>query len=493
MADKNWLQDFKDLTDTYTKFMIYHAIVVFIIVFTLINGVWKIQGRDLSDRVRRAKGALRACHSEADRFTQDELLLNMYFSPPEDKEGRPRRRENETDTVTYAGMDSVKAALAAKKCIDSIDEIHVKAFSLRLNFFYDTVIDLRVWIFILPFIFFVSLVYAFILDFKITLVKRLAISDQQPISIADQYPFRFLRRCLILVEALFLVIYTYLLTAFLKDAIGMILTYVYTGYFLLVYYSFVYCCNVAIKMSGAHAIEISDTLTIYRIAARCWKWLYRVIRKIRFQPYLSTGQVLMVLTLFLVMSYDSCDHSYVKGYQLWKPQYYWEEDLVVNNAFIYKYLYIATMLAMVAACCWYFYRSPAHILSRISTWIGSYFFLAACLYSVYFGFYDSLLDALDIFVGVGFFICWYIAMRRTGRGQLPTPRQFGRFVVILAPFILLSLIHCLRAYKEQNGWIYYYLSIWFITIACVVYAERSRDAASEKKRGGEQEELKVLN
>lgn len=466
-GDKSYTERFKEQADTYSKFILYHIIIIFTIVFSLYNGVTKIQGEDIMRKADSVKVLHKQVRTGFSVITNDWLIQSMYFSNDEVSSGF------KIDT----SISQAEAAARQTRLVREIEDQYAQAFNFRLGFLGDVSVDLRVWIFILPVILFISLIYLFLLDLKMVLLKKTAAVHGEAISLTEQYPFNFIRASALLIESGLLIAYSNILYTFLKYSDDYIRFLILKAYAFLIYIAVVYCLSVAYKLSKADGQDVAENLLLYRWGRAIWRFLSGRRGSVGLYPMLGTGQALVLITLLLVMSTSTCDNHYT-GYQIVTGQRKWEH-LNSNMGNFYSLLYTATIAAALFAFCLYNYRSQKKLVRLISNFTGFYFKLIAAIYTFYFGIGWPFFDDESVYAGILLFMGWYFLLyKKKKTPERPGLFERSRFVLYLSPLIILAIANCLKAFTDQNGWIFYYCGIWIVNIAFLQYTRLRQTASS---------------
>ncbi len=524
MADENkYSPEFSKQTDYYIKFLIYHLAIIITIVFSLYGAVKKVEDEDVEKKVEEINSLraisntlplyaindniIKGMYFEKESCTDNDTVLNNLYSirltlsapvfPGLAKDSVQKKYLS--DSVNKA-IDDIKTAKDRQiKLLKEIDSLSANAFQLKLTFLGDAQVDLRIWVFFLPFIFLLSCIYIFILDYKILLLKKQALVSGNPLAIEMHYPFFFLRSLLLFVEIFLVTFYIYIILLFFNIQASSLKNYVLYAVLFFGYYGFVYCLYYAerIRMGTINAV---DQIFLYRKLAVIWKRITVSLSKINPFTYLGTGQLLMIATLFLVMTYNGCDEKkkfskdeQSKGYELiTRSKVLWEvytknyvdqdkdcektRDLYKNNndlitliqvsgALAYKYLYLFLFLALLVSFSWY-WQKKRKVLFKISSFI---IIFSVFTFTVYFGLYRLFeFPSYSFPLSLVCMLYWYFSFyKRTEDPAFFGLKHLKGLIIFLFPLFILSVINIIKMNPHRNGWIYFYVSLWLLLIAVV--------------------------
>lgn len=475
--DVDFQKEFSDQSDFYIKFVIYHSVILFTIVFSLLSGVNSIENGSLHKKVDSAKGLEKISRVPSSSLIKDELLEQMYFKQ-EDSVYENRNSLNDDNKQTYTRIDSNAAYEQQVKILNEIENTYKEAFIIKLTFLGDVQVDLRTWMFFLPFFLLFSIIYIFILDYKVSLIKKKAHMSGFPIPLSVQYPYNYLRPVFIAGQILLIFIYTYVLIDFLQYSNEFLKSLIFKGYVLLLYYGLIYCCYVVESLHLDNGINVKLILNV--LLKRAIKKITFVLTKINPFICLRTGQALMFLTLFLVMSYDSCSSESkfnpkyaLRGYELIITFKNWQSISSEVDGYFYKYLYVGSIVFTTLLIFVYYKKSEIYNY-RFVKWGKVYFTVATLVYSIYFSFYDIFYEIYGIIFSSVFFMYWYYAFfSRIRRNWNSVLNQFVGYLLFLLPNFIFAIKNIIFNYLYQNGWIFFYIALYFI-ITGIVLIERKR-------------------
>jgi hypothetical protein len=208
--------------------------------------------------------------------------------------------------------------------------------------------------------------------------------------------------------------------------------------------------------------------------------MIRILSKITSSVYLRTGQILMIITFFLIMSYDSCNEQggkpEVRGYELIYTSKQWEggPDTIEGNV---KYLYVFSIICSVAIFVLSVIKKNRIIYSGFFKIFAGGIIKSTFIFSCYFGLYGSVwFNDLHILISILFLLYWNFSSFNKPPFSAPLEVKYLRNNIIgLLPFIILSFITVIRNYYYRNGWIYFYTSLWLFIIGITFSVKKAKE------------------
>jgi hypothetical protein len=463
MNENGFDQKFSSLSETYIKFLVYHSIIIFTIVVTLLNAVNSVKNKGVHRKVDDVFDLAIENHILPIYAVHDTTIANLYFS--------------DLDTTKYRVLyskDTLPPQLRAIendqiRKIQEIEDITDNAFLIKLSFLGDVTVDLRSWIYILPFIFLISCIYIFIQDYKISLIKRTASFNKSPVRLTDQYPFKFLRLCFLFFEFFLLIIYGFIIFRYFERASPSIFTTVVCAIVYFLYYGLIYCLFIAKNMTN----DFTDgrlSITFINRAINICRKIYGVISKRNPLSFFTLGQASVFITLFVALSWK-CNQTDLKGYQLIVDKNsYWQDAHNLVGAF-YKYLYLVALFASLAIFLYYKRELVNDLLRKLKKSVALVLVALIIFFSMYFGvaFFDVLTDRVLIPSACLFFLFWMRNYYLKGdEKSILNKRQVFIIVVYLFPFIVVSVLIVLAFITELPGLILLYFGLWLLLLGIVV-------------------------
>jgi hypothetical protein len=388
-------------------------------------------------------------------------------------------REDEINTSDTTVKDTVaadnfkpeqKQAARTKQVelIGKIESLVKQSFQFKLTFLGDVVIDMRYWMFFMPLIFILSLIYIFILDYRIRLVKKC--SEEAPVKLMAQYPFRFLRAILLSTELGLLILYFVLVIIYFGYNEDGFKSIVLKLFYLFIYYSVVYCIYLKHLLDREYLNGRPENDHVINWLQKGFTFIkarLNAIKKINPLIRVSTAQLLIFSTLFLVMSYSSCtDSNYdakynVHGYQLFSLTKLWEGYTPIVS-FMLKYAYDMTVLMSLLFLILYGNKLkslPDHqkYAARNGFFFISLFILV--LFTVYFSNYNIVSSWGDIVITLILFLHWYFMIFKKTATNAFFPNAFIFLIVYLAPFLPALCRNIFLAFDRRNGWPFFYAGL----------------------------------
>ena len=539
MADENkYSSDFSKQSDSYIKFLIYHLAIIITIVFSLYSAVKKLEDEDVAKKVAEINSLRAITNTIPLDAIHDNIIKGMYFEKAPCDSSRSmlldlrnsltahKTGDIATDSLNKIKSDSIAKMIVAidtaiakqRTLLKEIEKTSSNAFQLRLTFLGDAQLDLRIWVFFLPFVFLLSCIYIFILDQKISILKRQATALGTPVTVDFQYPFSFLRSLLLFAEIFLVGLYIYIIIIFFNVQDSSLKNYVLYAVLFFIYYGLVYALYFSERIRAGTGEEITK-FYLFRKLAVVWKKKVSILSKLNPFAYLGLGQVFLVATLFLVMTYSGCDErsdfhrdDLKKGYQLIIEPHV-QFDLFAENyndpqnscdparvnlytahmdslpvilstfgAVLNKYFYIVLVLTVLITFSWY-RRRKKKILFRISSF---FIVMSVFVFTFYFGFYHLFkFPAYSFPVSLLGMLYWYFSFYKRNND----PAFFGinhlkGLVIFLLPLMVLSLINTVRIYHHREGWIFLFLALWFLLLA-VIFLQDPEKAVIDQFAGAE--------
>jgi hypothetical protein len=189
------------------------------------------------------------------------------------------------------------------------------SFSMKLPFLGDTPLNFQYWIFVLPVVMILSLIYLVILRSKIGIIEQLSAQLNEPggpddlrtgdaLTAYHQQPYRTFSKIFDYLEvalwALFLYIFSYVLINF-HGFVGDILK----GTAIAIYFALIYCQKIVFDLRRCSLHEPRPP-RLYRIWSVASRVLTRVFRYRSRRPVLIVGNLFIALTLVLIMCFGGC-------------------------------------------------------------------------------------------------------------------------------------------------------------------------------------------
>jgi hypothetical protein len=192
------------------------------------------------------------------------------------------------------------------------------------------------------------------------------------------------------------------------------------------------------------------------------------IQKINPLIRVSTTQLLIFSTLFLIMSYSSCnDSSYdaknnVYGYQLFSLTKLWEGFTPIVS-FMLKYAY--DMIVLVSFLFLILYGNRLKSLPDQKKYAArnGFFFVSLfilILFTVYFSNYNIISSWGDIVITFILFLHWYFMIFKKTGIKTFFPNAFIFLIVYLAPFLPALCRNIFLAFDRRNGWPFFYAGLF---------------------------------
>lgn len=471
----------KEQCNSYIKFLLYHFVIMFTVVAALLSATEKIEGDKVQELVRQVI-ALKDTTGKIP-YTDDYIINGRYFEDEQNSEKVEQIEPDEfieppddsTNRDTVAIVTEVKSQDPVKRQKDLVREIEneVKApFQFTLSFLGNVTIDMRYWMFFMPLLFIVSLVYIFILDYKISIEKELLGHDKIPMR--EQYPFRFMRLLLLAAEGILFLLYLFLVFQFFKFTAENLRNLVYKLFILTTYYSLLYCFYVKYTLQfeaiGGRIQNNQLNRYFHRIYSYLLKTTQRIFLltpKVRF----SISQVFLLTTLFLVMSYSGCNEreqnpeDFIKGFELFTLERQWESRLNPFMGFVLKYSYnlILILSTVVTAIILFRKRNAAGGAGFIKTtyFLSIFFFI---LFTVYFSNFNIISAWADFVVALLLYGHWYY-MTGTKRNVNTSInniqyKSYYLLVLYLLPFLPFLMFNIIDVFELRNGWGPFYIGLW---------------------------------
>jgi hypothetical protein len=472
VLDEKKLNDqLSSFSDSYIKFLFYHLIIIFTIVYSLLNAVNSRNGDEVREIAEEVRIEAKNYKVFPEYVIDDRQIKELYFDQ--------LRIDSSIEFITSWKRQTVSSEQAVKlkkleEKLKTVKDIIDKTYKIKLSFLGDVFVDLRSWIYFLPVIFLISCIHIFICDYKIKMLKKYALSHMFLLDFNCRYPFTFLRGIFLCFEVALVATYTFLLFQYFEPSQGNIKTFTICTYFSLIYYGAVYCLMVSKEISYYinGSVEPSSVIRYLRkvktlISTVFAKWNTRYI--------FGTGKLLLLSTLFLPMS---CGQNTTKGLELLTTKSLWLHG--IPDAYIYKYLYILSFIAGMLTV--FFsgkfklrYRCELNLITSYGVVVPLVFF------TTYFSFYFIAVTLSDIdldfsenshiyITGVIFWMLWVALFPKRARADVWNLDDLFTFIIFLLPLVFFSVTGCIIVINDMKlfGWLPFYCSLWLLLLAIVL-------------------------
>jgi hypothetical protein len=476
MPDEQQLENnYKTFSDSFIKFFLYRLIIVFTIVFTLLNAELKKVDVDINNKVERIK-ELQQTTGTLPR-SDDMFIGAMFFD------------KGDIGNFGVPYIDSIKSAAFAEQeqLLKQVEQDTKRAYLMQLPFFNNTTVDLRYWIFLLPILYIFSTIFLYIITIQEIIIRKKVLLENADISTLVTYPNQYLKELFALLEIIMVGIYLYVFFEFIKYNDDAINTIVIRLYIFILYFSIIYALYVGEKMKKAELQNNYKPNVFFLYIKRAYAFLIKAVQKLNPLLYLRTGIIFLGSTLFLIMSYSTCDdterfhaENAKKGYQLFT--YKWKQELDSHySGIFYECLYIVVLFIGFSLLLLNIKRIR-HYFSAIRS--GTYFLilkwsvLAVCfLFTVYFGFYHLIFYDAFIIISVLLLLHWHYNFNNnffsTAKGKVFATSSLASYIIYLLPFIFYGTINAIKQFRLRNGWVFFFAALWLFVIG-IVFLEISK-------------------
>jgi hypothetical protein len=460
------MEKYKEMCDGFTKFLLYHIVIMFTIVFSLMTATQNVEEKGIEEKVDSTK-ALKDI-SGVIPVIDDYIITGKYFR--EDEINTTDIPEKDTAAPNNFTQEQKQAAYIKQVAlIGEIEKEIKRSFQFKLTFLGDVVIDMRYWMFFMPLIFILTLIYIFILDHRIRLVKQC--SEEAPVKLIAQYPFRFLRAVLLSTELGLLILYLVLVITYFGYNADGFKSIVLKLFYLFLYYSVIYCIYFKHTLDREYLNSAPENNHVIKFLQKGFSFIKARLNALqRINPLLrvSTTQLLIFSSLFLVMSYSSCnDTAYnakynIHGYQLFSLTKLWE-GYNTTVSFLLKYAYDTTVILSFLFLILYGNKLKSSSDQNKYTVRNGFFFVSLfilILFTVYFSNYNIFSGWGDIIITGMLFLHWYFMVGKKSSPNTFFPNAFIFLVVYLAPFLPALCRNIFLAFDRRNGWPFFYAGLF---------------------------------
>ncbi|NCD68655.1 hypothetical protein [Mucilaginibacter agri] len=461
MGDRNSLSDVYDyFADKLVRFYVVRSVVMLTVVLTLYNGSKVLDNNDIKEKVNSVKAM---CGNKRVPPINDFIVDNLFSK----HDGYNGEIDSATKRKVLVLLDVIKA---------KYDE----AYQIKVSIVGDLNIDLRYWIFIVPFVFLISSIYAYILAVKIRIIEQVSnanaktgienLFDKDVISEFQSQPYKFLKFFFVLAELILIGLFIVSCWSFLANFESDINVLIGLCYLTIFYYGLANA--VLIKEKLQHVMDVRNNRSLLRII---WdgvaKKTITMISRISIKRSYIISFISLFITLFTVMSFRTCAWQHEdgdpKGYEMiikWKFENYGD---VIN--IIYQMCYVSTLLlALIIGLSWFVKEKVTQSFYKVTVYlIVALVNLIFIFLSVYFGVYIFLLDSYWIALVTFLLIAIVIGLLKYRSGnKLADASNIGRKILFACfPFFVLAILNLIFFISEAPGWMVFYWGVIFIDIS----------------------------